>query len=67
MALIEGRFKLEKETQGAVRYQEVDEKGKPEYMSAKIGSLYIRKTAFERGTSFPQILHVTIETAPQKE
>ena len=67
MVLIEARFRLEKETKGAVRYQEVDEKGEPELMSAKIGSLYIRKTAFERGTSFPQILHVTIGTAPQKE
>ena len=67
MALIEARFKLEKETKGAVRYQEVDEKGEPEHMSAKIGSLYIRKTALERGTSFPQILHVTIEAASEKE
>jgi hypothetical protein len=27
MALIEVRFKLEKETKGALRYQEVDDKG----------------------------------------
>ena len=27
MSLIEVRFKLEKETKGALRYQEVDEKG----------------------------------------
>ena len=66
MALIEAMFKLEKETKGAVRYQEVDEKGEPELMSAKIGSLYIRKTSFERGVSFPQILQVTIEAAPEK-
>jgi hypothetical protein len=35
MALIEARFKLEQETKGAVRYQEVDEKGEPEQISAK--------------------------------
>ena len=67
MALIEARFKLEQETKGAVRYQEVGEKGEPEQMSPKIGSLYIRKTAFKRGTSFPQILDVTIEAASEKE
>jgi hypothetical protein len=58
-------FKLEQETKYAVRYQEVDEKGNSEQMSAKIGSLYIRKTAFGRGASFPQILHVTIEAASE--
>jgi hypothetical protein len=67
MALIQARFKLEKETKGALRYQEMDEKGDPEHMREKIGSLYIRKTAFERVASFPQFLHVTIEPASEKE
>jgi hypothetical protein len=61
MALIEAKFKLEQETKGAVRYREVDEKGEPEYMSAKIGSLYLRKTAFERGAVYPQSLRIIVE------
>ena len=49
------RFKLEKETKGALRYQEVDDKGEPiEQAWAKIGTFYIRKSAFERGQAFPQ-------------
>jgi len=49
------RFKLEKETKGALRYQEVDERGEPiEPAWAKIGTLYIRKSAFERGTAWPR-------------
>jgi hypothetical protein len=30
---------------------------------AKIGTLYVRKSAFERGAAFPQLLRVTVETA----
>jgi hypothetical protein len=30
---------------------------------AKIGTLYVRKSAFERGSGFPQFLRVTVETA----
>jgi hypothetical protein len=67
MALIQARFRLEKETKGAVRYQEVNEQGEPEEMREKIGSLYMRKTAFERGASLPQVLHVTIEAVPGEE
>ena len=64
MPVIEVRFKLEKETKGALRYQEVDEKGEViEQAWAKIGTLYIRKSAFERGAAFPQLLRVTVETA----
>jgi hypothetical protein len=64
MPVIEVRFKLEKETKGALRYQEVDEKGEViEQAWAKIGTLYMRKSAFERGTAFPQALRVTVETA----
>jgi hypothetical protein len=55
------RFKLEKETKGALRYQEVDDKGEViEQAWAKIGTLYIRKSASERGTAFPQTLRVTV-------
>jgi hypothetical protein len=62
MALIEARFKLEKETKGALRY--LDEKGEAiEQAWAKIGTLYVRKSAFERGAAFPQMLRVTVETA----
>jgi hypothetical protein len=58
------RFKLEKETKGALRYQEVDDAGKAvEQAGAKIGTLYIRKSAFERGSAWPQELRVTIETS----
>ena len=46
MPVIEVRFKLEKETKGALRYQEVDEKGEViEQAWAKIGTLYLRKSA----------------------
>ena len=63
MPAIEVRFKLEKETKGALRYQEVDEKGELiEQAWAKIGTLYVRKkSAFERGSAFPPILRVTVE------
>jgi hypothetical protein len=55
-------FVLERETKGALRYQEVDDKGQPvETVWAKIGTLYIRKTAFERGTEPPNRLTVTVE------
>jgi hypothetical protein len=64
MSAIAVRFKLEKETKGALRYQEVDEKGEViEPAWAKVGTLYLRKSAFERGAAFPQLLRVTIETA----
>jgi hypothetical protein len=62
MSLIEARFKLEKETKGAVRYQEVDDKGEVvEQTWAMIGTLYVRKSAFERGAAFPQLLRITVE------
>jgi hypothetical protein len=60
--VMEIRFKLEKETKGALRYQEVDDKGEViEQAWAKIGTLYMRKSAFERGASFPQTLRVTVD------
>ena len=64
MPAIEVRFKLEKKTEGALRYQEVDEKVEViEQAWAKIGTLYVRKSAFERGAAFPQPLRVSVETA----
>jgi hypothetical protein len=63
MPVIEVRFKLEKETKGALRYQEVDEKGEVIEQAWAIGTLYVRKSAFERGSAFPQLLRVTVETA----
>lgn len=54
------RFEFEKETKGAVRYQEVDAPGKPAF-AAKVGSLYMRKTALPG--SIPQALNVTIKSA----
>jgi hypothetical protein len=58
------RFKFEKETKGALRYQEVDARGMVvELAWAKVGSLYLRKSAFERGAAYPQNLTVKIETS----
>jgi hypothetical protein len=59
---ITAEFALERETKGALRYQEVDDQGKPvETVWAKIGTLYVRKTAFQRGVEPPNRLRVTIE------
>jgi hypothetical protein len=50
MTMFTVKMKLEKETKGALRYQEVDDADVPvEQIWAKIGTLYVRKTAFERG------------------
>jgi len=54
-------FVVERETKGAVRYEERDENGNDPGAWAVIGSLYVRKTAFPPGTtSFPP-LKVTVE------
>lgn len=52
------RFAFEKETKGAVRFQEVSEDGKPAF-APSIGTLYIRKSALADG-KIPQTLTVTI-------
>lgn len=49
-------MKLDKETKGAVRYQEVKQEGQP----ALMGSLYVRKLAI--GSAVPQEITVTIDT-----
>jgi hypothetical protein len=59
---MEIRFKLERETKGALRYQEVDDTSQAvEQAAAKIGTLYVRKSAFERGRAWPQKLRVTVD------
>jgi len=56
-------FVLEKETPGALRYQEVDPCGgtfrAPNAPGCNIGPLYIRKTAF--GNEQPQKISITID------
>ena len=42
------KFTFEKETKGAVRYQEVGDDGAPAF-APQIGTLYIRKTAMPGG------------------
>lgn len=55
-------FEFERETKGAVRFMEVSEAGFPVDMAAaKIGTLYVRKSAFAGG-QFPQYMTVTIST-----
>lgn len=56
------RFILERETKGALRYQEVDEKGAviEEADKYTIGTLYLRKHAFP--APFPQAIVLTVET-----
>ena len=61
MPTFHAQFKLEKETKGTFRYEEVDEQGTPETAWGKIGTLYVKKTAFERGTEAPTSLRVTVE------
>ena len=54
-------FKFEKETKGAVRYQEVDEDTMEplNFKEAFIGTIYLRKAQIEGIT--PQQLAVTVE------
>jgi len=54
------RFAFEKETKGAVRFQEVGEDGKPAF-APSVGTLYVRKSALAEG-KIPQTLTVTITT-----
>jgi hypothetical protein len=42
------KFAFEKETKGAVRYQEVGDDGAPAF-APQVGSLYVRKTAMPGG------------------
>ena len=60
MTTMKSRFAFEKETKGAVRFQEVSKDGKPAF-ARSIGTLYIRKSALPDG-KIPQTLTVTITT-----
>ena len=55
------KFKFEKETKGAVRYQEVGDDGAPAF-APQVGTLYIRKSALPSG-KIPKELIVTIAGA----
>ena len=53
---------LERETKGAVRYQEVDSDGKVKTIEDyTIGTLYVRKSALEG--KVPQKLTLTVEAS----
>ena len=56
------KFVIERETKGAVRYMEVDEKGEARdnmHPLAVVGTLYVRKAALDG--QIPSTLQVTIE------
>ena len=52
------KFAFEKETKGAVRYQEVGDDGTPAF-APQVGTLYVRKSAMPGG-KIPKMLIVTI-------
>jgi hypothetical protein len=52
------KFAFEKETKGAVRYQEVGDDGTPAF-APQVGTLYVRKSAMPSG-KIPKTLIVTI-------
>ena len=52
------KFTLEKETKGAIRYQEVGDDGAPAF-APQVGTLYIRKSALPGG-KIPKTLTVII-------
>lgn len=56
------RFKLEKTTPGALRYQELGDDGLPKKIEngAKVGTLYVRKSAVDGDE--PKMLEVKITT-----
>jgi hypothetical protein len=54
-------FNLRKETKGAVAYGEVDSNGESVDMaSAKIGTIYIRKSAFGKVKTYPELITVKV-------
>ena len=52
-------FAFEKETKGAVRYQEVGEDGAPAF-APQVGTLYVRKSAMPGG-KIPKKLSVIVK------
>jgi len=65
MAKIKINFVLKNETPGAVRYQEVDDKGQPkksDFDGQIIGPLYLRKAALKTlGLGAPQQFSIVID------
>lgn len=58
--MITAMLVMERETKGAIRYREVGDNSKPiDPHEAKVGTLYIRKTAFD-GDLIPKSISVTI-------
>jgi len=58
--MITAKFMLERETKGALRYQEIDGAGEPlKYDEIKMGNIYIRKSALNGEK--PQFLEVTVK------
>jgi hypothetical protein len=55
-------FRYKKSTKNKLMFQEIDEQGRevPE-AEDKVGSLYVRKTAFGGPAMWPDVLKVTIE------
>jgi hypothetical protein len=60
---IVAKFVLEKETRNTFKFAEVDEGGAEAGAWGKIGSLYVQKTAFPRGTPAPKHITVAIKVA----
>ena len=58
--MTEIRFKLAKETKGRTPLSGVDDKGEVIEQAWVRSARYVRKSAFERGASFPD-LRVTVE------
>lgn len=56
------KFGIDRETKGAVRYQELDDDGHAETVHHTIGTLYVRKAALPRGKAWPNELAITIDT-----
>lgn len=55
-------FILEKETKGALRYQEASVEGKPKSISegAVIGTLYVRKSALSSAVPQALVIELTV-------
>lgn len=57
--MITARFKLERETKGALRFVEIDGAGEPlEMVNSKIGALYLRKSSLNGAQ--PKFLEVSV-------
>ena len=60
MTTLTAKFQFERETKGAVRFQEIDEAGTVlDFKEAAIGTLYLRKSALNG--QVPTMITVSIE------